>query len=67
MRIIMTNDKTLNTYKIEIVETMSALIEVVAEDDSSAILKAQELYRNEEVVLYSDDLIDTKYNIFAKG
>lgn len=67
MRIIMTNDKTLNTYKIEIVETMSALIEVVAEDDSSAILKAQELYRNEEVILYSDDLIDTKYNIFAKG
>lgn len=63
----MTNDKTLNTYKIEIVETMSALIEVVAEDDSSAILKAQELYRNEEVVLYSDDLIDTKYNTFARG
>lgn len=63
----MTNDKALKTYQIEIVETMSALIEVVAEDDFSAILKAQELYRNEEVVLYSDDLIDTKYNIFARG
>lgn len=60
----MTNEKKLKTYQIEIVETMSAIIEVVAEDDSSAIMQAQERYRNEDIELNYDDLIDTKFNIF---
>ncbi len=54
----------LYTYEIEIVETMSAIIEIVAEDDSSAILQAQERYRNEDIELNYDDMIDTKFNIF---
>ncbi|WP_201576095.1 DpnD/PcfM family protein [Psychrobacter sp. H8-1] len=60
----MSNDKSLSTYEIEIVETMSAIIEIVAEDDSSAIIQAQERYRNEDIELNYDDLIDTKFNIF---
>lgn len=52
-----------NTYQIEVIETMSALIEVVAEDGKTALLKAQEIYRNEQVVLYPDDFIDAKFNI----
>ena len=47
----MTNKKKSKTYQIEIVETMSAIIEIVAEDDSSAILQAQERYRNEDIEL----------------
>ena len=43
---------------------MSAIIEIVAEDDSSAILQAQERYRNEDIELNYDDMIDTKFNIF---
>ncbi len=62
----MTNEMGLSTYEIEIVETMSAIVEIVANDDSSAILQAQEKYRNEDIVLYPDDLIDTKFNIFYK-
>lgn len=62
----MTQIKDLHTYEIEIVETMSAIIEIVAEDDSSAILQAQEKYRNEDIVLSYDDFIDTKFNIFDK-
>ena len=62
----MTNEKNIKTYQIEIVETMSQIIEVVAEDAQTALLKAQEMYRNEEVVLYADDYIDTKYNIFSQ-
>lgn len=62
---MMTIKKDLYTYEIEIVETMSAIIEVVAEDDSSAILKARERYRNEDIELNYDDLIDTKFNIFG--
>ncbi len=61
----MTIKKDSYTYEIEIVETMSAIIEVVAEDDSSAILKARERYRNEDIELNYDDLIDTKFNIFG--
>lgn len=37
---------------------------VVAEDEQDALLKAQEMYRNEEVILYPDDFIDTKFNTF---
>ena len=62
----MTNKKESKTYQIEIVETMSAIIEIVAKDDSSAILQARERYRNEDIVLYPDDLIDTKFNIFDR-
>lgn len=56
----------LNTYQIEVIETMSALIEVVVENGETALLKAQEKYRSEDIVLESDDLIDTKFNILDK-
>ncbi|WP_227692262.1 DpnD/PcfM family protein [Psychrobacter immobilis] len=54
-------------FQIEIVETLSNLVEISAENEQEALLKAQELYRNEEVVLYPDNLIDTKFNIFKYG
>ena len=59
--------KAEKTFQIEIVETLSNLVEISAENEQEALLKAQELYRNEEVVLYPDDLIDTKFNIFKYG
>ncbi len=58
--------KTAPTFQIEIVETLSNIIEVVAENEQNALLKAQEMYRNEDVVLYSDDFIDTRFNIFGR-
>lgn len=57
----MTNEIGLTTYQIEIVETMSRIVEVMATDDSSAILQARTMYRKEDV-----ELIDTKFNIFDK-
>ena len=61
-------DKKLKrAFQIEIVETLSNIIEISAENEQEALLKAQELYRNEEVVLYPDDLIDTKFNILQYG
>lgn len=62
----MTNEVGLTTYQIEIVETMSRIVEVMATDDSSAILQARTMYRNEDVELFYDDLIDTKFIIFDK-
>ena len=62
------SDKTVEkVFQIEIVETLSNLVEISAENEQEALLKAQELYRNEEVVLYPDNLIDTKFNIFKYG
>ncbi|MDA5133082.1 DpnD/PcfM family protein [Psychrobacter sp. ANT_H3] len=61
---IKSDKKVEKVFQIEIVETLSNLVEVSAENEQEALLKAQELYRNEEVVLYPDNLIDTKFNIF---
>ena len=58
------DEKTTQKFQIEIVETLSNIVEVGAEDKQSALLKAQEMYRNEQVVLYPDNFIDTKFNIF---
>lgn len=62
------SDKTVEEiFQIEIVETLSNLVEISAENEQEALLKAQELYRNEDVVLYPDNLIETKFNIFKYG
>ncbi|HCR87043.1 MULTISPECIES: DpnD/PcfM family protein [Psychrobacter] len=62
------SDKTVEkTFQIEVVEMLSNIIEISAENEQEALLKAQELYRNEDVVLYPDNLIDTKFNIFKYG
>ena len=64
---IKSDKKVEKVFQIEIVEMLSNLVEISAENEQEALLKAQELYRNEEVVLYPDDLIDTKFNIFKYG
>ena len=60
---IKSDKKVEKVFQIEIVETLSNLVEISAENEQEALLKAQELYRNEDIVLYPDDLIDTKFNI----
>ena len=62
---MMKNDKKVEkVFQIEIVETLSNIIEISAENEQEALLKAQDMYHNEEVILYPDDFIDTKFNIF---
>lgn len=61
MNITRKDEKLALTFQIEIVETLSNIVEVIAEDKQSALLKAQKMYRNEQVVLYPDDFIDTKF------
>lgn len=64
MNIIRKDKKAAQTFQVEIIETLSTIVDVVAEDEQSALLKAQEMYRNEQVVLYPDDFIDTKFVVF---
>ena len=61
---MMKNDKNMEkVFQIEIVETLSNLVKISAENEQEALLKAQDMYRKEEVILYPDDCIDTKFNI----
>ncbi|MBF2719015.1 hypothetical protein IP510_03820 [Psychrobacter sp. NG254] len=55
----------MNIYQIEVIETMSALIEVVAEDGETALLKAREKYRSENITLEPDEMLDTQFIIFG--
>ena len=64
MNITRKDEKSAQTFQIEIVETLSNIVEVVAEDEQEALLIAQKMYRNEQVVLYPDDFIDTKFVVF---
>ena len=50
-------------FQREIVETLSNLVKISAENEQEALLKAQDMYKKEEVILYADNLIDTKFNI----
>lgn len=58
--------KAAKIFQIEIVETISNIVEVVADEEQDALLKAQEMYRNEDIILDSEDYIDTKFNIFGR-
>ena len=64
---IKSDKKVEKVFQIEIVETLSNLVEISAENEQEALLKAQDMYRNEDIVLYPDNLIDTKFNIFKYG
>lgn len=65
---MMKNDKNMEkVFQIEIVETLSNLVKISAESEQEALLKAQDMYKKEEVILYADDCIDTKFNIFKYG
>ena len=61
---MMKNDKNMEkVFQIEVVETLSNLVKISAENEQEALLKAQDMYKKEEVILYADNLIDTKFNI----
>lgn len=56
----------MKKFQIEIVETLSNIVDVVAKNEQDALLKAQERYRKEEIILYPGDLVETKFNIFER-
>ena len=58
------NSKPMNTYKIEIQELLSKVIEIEASSAEEAIDKAREMYRAEEIVLDADDWVGTEIKEF---
>ena len=51
-------------YKVEVKETLSRIIDIEAESESEAIIKAKSKYKKQEIVLDSSDYIDTEINIY---
>ncbi|HCJ51127.1 MAG: protein dpnD [Shewanella vesiculosa] len=55
----------MKTFEIEIKETLSKIIEIQANSIEDAIKKATLLYNNEEIILSSDDYLDTEIESFT--
>lgn len=51
----------METFKIEVKETLSRTIEIEANSADEAFLKIQNLYKNEEIVLDADDYVETEF------
>ena len=52
----------MKTYYIRVTETLDRIVEVHAEDLSEALQKAEDAYYNGEIVLDSEDFVDTQFN-----
>lgn len=52
----------MKTYYISITETLNKVVEVKAEDEREALSKASDAYYRGEVVLDSEDFVDTDFN-----
>lgn len=55
----------METFKIEIQEFLSKIIEVEAENIEEAVTKVKKLYQDEEIVLDSEDYVTTEINQYA--
>lgn len=52
----------MKTFYIAITETLNRIVEVRAEDDYEAIQKVSDAYYDGQIVLDSDDYVDTDFN-----
>ena len=52
----------MKTFYIGITETLNRIVEVHAEDSGEALQKAEDAYYNGEIVLDSEDFVDTDFN-----
>lgn len=51
----------MKTFKIEIKETLSRVIEIEANSNEEALSKIEELYNQQEIVLDSTDFVETEF------
>ena len=51
----------MKTFYISVTETLNKIVEVHAEDSSEALQKAEDAYYNGEIVLDSEDFVDTEF------
>jgi hypothetical protein len=51
----------METFKIEVKETLSRIIEIEANSADEAFSKIQDLYKKEEIALDADDYVETEF------
>lgn len=56
----------MKTFKIEIQEYLSRIIEIEALDIDKAIAKVKEMYRKEEIVLDIEDYVTTEITEYSE-
>lgn len=56
----------METFKIEIQEFLSKIIEIEAENIDDAIIKVKEMYRKEEIILDCDDYVTTEIEEYSE-
>jgi flagellar biosynthesis regulator FlbT len=52
-------------YNVEITETLQRIVKVSASDEREAVKLVRKQYRNEDIVLDSNDYIDTEFDIYT--
>ena len=55
----------MRKIKIEIIETITKIVEVEAFSTSEAITLAKKLYQSEEIVLDSDEMVEVEFQEFT--
>lgn len=56
----------METFKIEIQEFLSKIIDIEAENINEAVSKTKKMYQNGEIILDSDDYVTTEIDEFPK-
>lgn len=56
----------MKTFKIEVQEFLSRIIEIKAENVDEAISKIKKMYQSEKIILDSDDYVKTEINELSK-
>ncbi len=57
----------MDTFEIEIKETLSMVIKVEAENQCEAVLKVRGMYQNQEIILDSEDYNSTDITPFINS
>ena len=57
----------MKKFKVEIIETLSKIVEVEAETETEAVMKVEEMHQNEEIVLDEFDYVDAEIEIFKES
>lgn len=53
----------IKTYNVEIKEYLSKTIVIEAESKDSALEKIKQQYKDEEIILYAEDYMDTAFKV----
>lgn len=51
----------MKTFEIEVLETLSRVVEVWAKDSEQAIEKVEQQYHGEDIILDADDFVDVDF------